>query len=189
MINKMKFFSLFAVVIAFTSVLSFQSCSDEDVKIPSKLSVENRIKYISESDIPSGVVPLHLDNMDELYALIGKMDSVKLIIVTPSKFKRFKVFSETGSTSTVTNLANNADYNITITLAWAQHGGSISVESHNTNTWHFASWTQNTGVANWNSDSKISYNVSGTLKWYVVVSWNFIEIDRQDMTTSGYVIG
>lgn len=179
---------LFAIVIAFSSVLSFQSCGDE-IELSKKPNIENRIKYISESDIPSGVVPLHLDNMDELYALIDKMDSVKLKIVTPNKFNRFKVFAETGSTSAVTNLANNADYNITITLAWSQHGAPISVDSHNTNTWLFASWTQNTGVANWNSDSKISYNVTGTLKWYVVVSWNFIEIDRQDMTTSGYVNG
>lgn len=36
---------------------------------------------------------------------------------------------------------------------------------------------------------EIGLNLNGTVVWYVVVSWNFIEIDRQDMTTSGYVIG
>jgi len=35
----MKFFSLFAVVIAFTSVLSFQSCSDESAIETMDLSI------------------------------------------------------------------------------------------------------------------------------------------------------
>ena len=74
-----------------------------------------------------------------------------------------------------------------ITLAWAEVGGEIQVASTNASTWLFSEWQQNTGVATRNGNHRIDYNVTGTVKVYAVVKFEFIEIARQQVTISGYV--
>jgi len=188
---KRMLFAVLTVVICISSLSFFQSCSNnEEISKASKASsaVESRIQEISENKIPRGVKPIVLKNKEELYKLLEKLDSVNLKVVSLKRnTPRFKVFPETGSTSTTASLATN--YDITIDLAWSHLGDNITVESHNTNTWYFSSWTQNTGVASWSGNSKINYDITGTVKFYAIVSWQLWELSRGDMHVSGYING
>jgi hypothetical protein len=183
---------IFAIVTAFVllSTLPFlQSCSNSDEPTTLRPDLEKRIKYISKSEIPKGVIPIQLNNMDELYALIERMDIIKVVGVNIDNFKnkRFKAKGnmEVGTVNTTADVYGSS-YVINIHLPYDLNKHEASVSSENSETWHFSSWTQTSGVATIN-DNKIDYSLTGDLIWYAIVSWNFIEIDRKNIPVSGKI--
>jgi hypothetical protein len=186
--TKKVVFAALTAVLCISSLSFFQSCSNNEDIPKTSNAVESRIQEISIDKIPQGIKPIVLKDKEELYKLIEKLDSIKLVVVPFKKSPRFKVFSEAASsTSTIGCLSSS--YQILITMAWSQRGEAITVSSTESGSWFCASWTQNTGVASWDGDSKIDYNVTGTVKLYVLINWSFFEIDRKNMYAEGWLKG
>jgi hypothetical protein len=192
--NMMKFLNSIIILIGIISIGIFmQNCSKEgdELNIETNFNSENAIKNISNYQIPEGVTPIVLKNKEELYALCEKIDNMEIEAVFIENFRpRLKGFSEhSGSVSTTTNIHSN-NYQILITLAWSSIGGSITVSSVNYSTWYFSSWTQNTGVANWeDNNSRIRYNITVTLKIFALIDMQLFEVSRHNKTVSGYING
>ena len=91
-----------------------------------------------------------------------KSDCPLHLVETPSESIESDSVGSPGSYSLI---VNHGSYDILITLSWTSNGSSsINVFSANATTWHFSSWTQNSGVASWNGKNQIKYSLTGTIK-------------------------
>lgn len=206
----MKLQKLIWTVALFTLLIGLGSCSEEEYIESTSFTNDTigdiTVKVISSTDIPKGIRPLILKDKTELDKFIKEINNIKFNDSSSIKGNIIRIKTRTeggsstggsgtgdntdkgkaGSKSFTTELDANGDYQIIIDLTWAQKGkGDISVSSKNSDTWYFSSWTQDSGEASWLGSSSISYAITGTVKWYFVADWNWIELSRQSFTISG----
>lgn len=191
MIKSMKHFF---VVTALGLMIGLSGCTDESEEFSvdtKKCQIEKaQIKIISQSDIPEGIQPMKFESKTELDDFINEINSIEIGTLQDPEVGvtliKTRAEGGPGTKSIPTDLDSKGEYKILIDLTYAKKGeGEIQVASKNASTWTFSSWTQDTGVASWRGNSSIQYALTGTIKWYVVLEWEFIEASRRSFSISG----
>lgn len=156
------------------------------IDLKTRANCNNSIRSITKAEIPEDVTPLVLKDQQELEDLLDKLAATNLQVVDKMVPKLATTRQEgPGSNG---HIVYYGSYDIMLTLAWSERGrGDISVHTTNASTWYFSKWEQNTGVASWDGNSRIRYDVTGTIKVYVLVSAELIEISREGATINGFV--
>ena len=185
--TRKRIYAALSVIILITGISFLQSCSNDDSETTIRPELEKRIKVISKSDIPKGVIPLVLNSREELYALIEKMDSIKVlgsVVDHTKKNQRIKSRAPEVGQIPLSAEVYGPNYVISITISYNLENHSAAVSSESSTTWYFSSWTQTSGQAAFNGN-KIDYALTGDLKWYAIVSLQWIEINKKIIPVSG----
>lgn len=186
---------LFFAVTALGLMIGLSGCTEEreefHVDTTNHQAEEAQIRVISQSDIPEGIQPMAFESKTELDDFINEINNIEFetsraLAVSVTRIKTRTEGGSAGTKSITADLDSKGEYQILIDLTYARKGeGEIQVASKNVNTWVFSSWTQDTGVASWLGTSSIQYALTGTVKWYVILELEFIEVSRRSFSVSG----
>jgi hypothetical protein len=182
---KRKIFAILAIFTIVSVLCVIQSCNKNDgVTIKQELNpdMEKRIKNISYSDLPAGVIPLKVNSREELYKAIkyydGLFEKPMAIdsIYDKIHFKSTKAASGPGVLTWYDSIDGVSGFlgyftgiTIKVILGWTTYGAPVHCSSSQASASGCAYWTDDYSTGWWINSNTIHYDVNGSVSYYIII--------------------